>query len=345
MPTSDAKPNDNLPQTMKVIEISYPGSAEVLVPQERRVPMPGPAEILIKVHAAGVNRPDIMQRQGNYRPPKDASDLPGLEASGTIVKLGRNTKRYALDDHVCALCPGGGYAEYVVVPEAHALPVPNGFSFLQAAALPETFFTVWTNVFQRGQLKAGEVLLVHGGSSGIGTAAIQMAKKRGAKVIATSGSDEKCNSCLSLGADHAINYQSTDYVEAIKELTDGKGADVILDMVGGDYIERNYKAAAMDGRIVQIAFQNGAISEVNFLLLMTKRLTHTGSTLRPQTIQMKSQIALELEREIWPLLNNGSIRPVIDSTFPLPEARKAHQRLEDGHHIGKVMLSVGDNNT
>ncbi|MBL4645653.1 MAG: NAD(P)H-quinone oxidoreductase [Rhizobiales bacterium] len=325
---------------MTVIAISEHGAPNVLKPEKRRVPVPHQGEILIKIAAAGVNRPDIMQRQGHYRPPEDASDLPGLEVSGTVVGLGRDTERYAIGDKVCALCPGGGYAEYVVVPEGHALPIPKGFNFLQAAALPETYFTVWTNVFQRGQLKSGDVFLVHGGSSGIGTTAIQIAKARGATVIATAGSDEKCSACKKLGADYAINYQTTDYVQAVMELTEGAGANVILDMVGGDYIERNYKVAATDGRIVQIAFLNGAISEVNFMLLMLKRLTHTGSTLRPRSIEAKSQIAIELEQEIWPLLDKGIIGPVIDSKYSLLEAGKAHQHMEEGKHVGKIMLVV-----
>lgn len=330
-----------LPETMTVIAITEPGGPDVLKPETRRVPTPYEGEILIKVAAAGVNRPDVFQRKGAYPAPKGASDLPGLEVAGTVVKLGRGTNRYEIGDDVCALCPGGGYAEFVAVPESHALPVPNGLDLEQAAALPETFFTVWSNVFMRGGLQAGETFLVHGGSSGIGTTAIQIAKARGATVIATAGSDEKCDACSKLGADHVINYQSTDYVEAVKNLTDSRGADVILDMVGGDYIERNYKAAAFDGRIVQIAFLNGAIAEVDFRLLMGKRLTHTGSTLRPQSNDAKARIAAELEREVWPLLSAGKIAPIIDARFALTEAHAAHAHMETGSHIGKIVLTVG----
>lgn len=332
----------SLPETMRVVAISEPGGPEVLKLEERRVPTPYEGEVLIQVAAAGVNRPDVFQRKGAYPPPKGASDLPGLEVAGTVVKLGRGTSRYAVGDQVCALCPGGGYAEYVAVPEAHTLPVPDGMSMAQAAALPETFFTVWSNVFMRGGLMADEVFLIHGGSSGIGTTAIQIAKTRGAIVIATAGSDEKCAACTKLGADHVINYQTTDYVEEIKRITDGNGANIILDMVGGDYIERNYKAAALDGRIVQIAFLNGAIAEVDFRLLMGKRLTHTGSTLRPQSDEAKARIAQELEREVWPLLNSGKIAPHMDANFPMSEASKAHVHMEAGNHIGKIVLLVGE---
>ncbi|MEH6728831.1 MAG: NAD(P)H-quinone oxidoreductase, partial [Hyphomicrobiales bacterium] len=265
-----------------------------------------------------------------------------LEVAGTIVKLGRNTSRYKVGDTVCALCPGGGYAQYVAIPEAHALPVPKGLDMIQAAALPETFFTVWTNVFQRGALQSGETLLIHGGSSGIGTTAIQIAKARGAMVIATAGSDEKCEACKTLGADHVINYQSTDYVDAVKDITGGAGANVILDMVGGDYIERNYRAAAVEGRIIQIAFLNGAIAEVDFTRLMIKRLTHTGSTLRPQSVEAKARIAQELENEVWPLIADGTITPRIDKVFKFEEAAEAHAFMESGVHIGKIVLSLDD---
>lgn len=330
----------SLPETMTAIAITEHGGPDVLKAEKRRVPTPYEGEILIKVAAAGVNRPDVFQRSGAYPPPKGASDLPGLEVAGTIVKLGRGTSRYKVGDEVCALCPGGGYAQYVAVPESHALPVPNGHNLLQASALPETFFTVWSNVFMRGGLQSGETFMVHGGSSGIGTTAIQIAKTRGATVIATAGTDEKCNACSKLGADHVINYQTTDYVAAVKDLTNGEGANVILDMVGGDYIERNYKAAAFDGRIVQIAFLNGAIAEVDFRLLMGKRLTHTGSTLRPQSNEAKARIAVELEREVWPLLNTGDIAPLIDASFALEEASAAHSHMEAGAHIGKIILTV-----
>lgn len=332
------------PETMQVVTIQEPGGPEVLKTETRRIAVPHEGEVLIKVSAAGVNRPDILQRSGAYPPPKGASDLPGLEVAGTIVKLGRNTSRFAVGDNVCALCPGGGYAEYAAVPEVHALPVPDGLNFTQAAALPETFFTVWTNVIQRGALENGETLLIHGGSSGIGTTAIQIAKARGASVIATAGSDDKCAACKSLGADHVINYQTTDYVAATKTITNGQGANVILDMVGGDYIERNYRAAAIEGRIVQIAFLNGPIAEVDFTRLMIKRLTHTGSTLRPQSVEAKAQIARELENEIWPLISNGTIAPRIDRTFAFEDVAKAHSYMESGTHIGKIVLTLDADN-
>ncbi len=332
--------SSSLPDSMQVIAIQEPGGPEVLKAEQRRIAIPYEGEILIKVAAAGVNRPDILQRQGAYPPPKGASDLPGLEVAGTIVKLGRNTSRYKVGDTVCALCPGGGYAQYVAIPEAHALPIPKGLDMIQAAALPETFFTVWTNVFQRGALQSGETLLIHGGSSGIGTTAIQIAKARGAMVIATAGTDEKCEACKTLGADHAINYQSTDYVGAVKDITGGAGANVILDMVGGDYIERNYRAAAIEGRIIQIAFLNGAIAEVDFTRLMIKRLTHTGSTLRPQSVEAKARIAKELETEVWPLIADGTITPRIDKVFKFEEAAEAHAFMESGVHIGKIVLSL-----
>lgn len=332
----------DLPETMQVIAIKEPGGPDVLKPEQRRIAVPYEGEVLIEVAASGVNRPDILQRQGAYPPPEGASDLPGLEVAGTIVKLGRNTARYQIGDTVCALCPGGGYAQYVAVPESHALPVPNGLDMVTAAALPETFFTVWTNVFQRGALKKGETLLVHGGSSGIGTTAIQIAKARGATVIATARSDEKCAACKALGADHTINYQTTDYVDAVSQITSGAGANVILDMVGGDYIERNYRAAAIEGRIIQIAFLNGAIAEVDFTRLMIKRLTHTGSTLRPQSVAAKATIAQELEAEVWRLIADGTIAPRIDRVFSFDQAAEAHAYMESGVHIGKIVLTHGE---
>ena len=329
-----------LPETMTAIAITEPGGPDVLRPETRPVPMPYEGDILIKVAAAGVNRPDVFQRSGAYPPPKGASDLPGLEVAGTIVKLGRGTNRYKVGDNVCALCPGGGYAEYVTVPENHALPIPAGLDLLQASALPETFFTIWSNVFMRGGLQTGEIFLVHGGSSGIGTTAIQIAKARGATVNTTDGSDEKCNACSKLGADHVINYQSTDYVTSVKELTEGRGADVILDMVGGDYIPRNLKALAEDGRLVQIAFLQGPKVEMNFATLMTRRLTMTGSTLRPQSDLAKARIAQELREAVWPLLASGQVAPVMDSEFALVDASKAHARMESSDHIGKIVLNV-----
>ena len=330
----------NIPESMTAIAISTPGAPNVLKPEPRRVPKPASGEILIKIAHAGVNRPDILQRMGAYPPPPGASDLPGLEAAGTVVGLGDATNRYAIGDQVTALLGGGGYAEYVTVPETHALPLPSRMDTLQAAALPETYFTVWHNVFQRGGLKSGERFLVHGGSSGIGTTAIQLAKAFGAEVFTTAGSDEKCQACTDLGADHVINYRDVDFADVIADKTAKKGVDVILDMVGGDYIGRNYSAAAMDGRIVQIAFLGGAKVEANFALLMMKRLTHTGSTLRARSVEFKAGIAAELEKQVWPLLANGSIKPVMDQTFALSDASKAHQRMEEGNHIGKIMLAV-----
>ena len=328
-------------ETMTAIEISEPGGPLVLKPQTRPRPQPGPGEILIRVRAAGVNRPDVLQRQGAYPPPPGASDLPGLEAAGEVAELGPDVKRWRVGDAVTALTPGGGYAEYVVVHETNALPVPAGFTFSEAAALPETFFTVWHNVFQRGGLKAGESFLVHGGSSGIGTAAIQLAAAFGARVFTTAGSADKCDACMKLGAHRAINYRDEDFVAAIREETGGKGVDVILDMVGGDYVARNYDAAAMDGRIVQIATLNGARAEADFTRLMFKRLTHTGSALRPRSVEFKAQIAAELEAKVWPLLAERRIAPVMDTIFPLTEAWRAHERMEESEHIGKIVLDVG----
>ena len=330
-----------IPSTMTAIAITEPGGPLVLKPEKRDVPVPGEGEILIRVRAAGVNRPDVFQRQGAYPPPPGASDLPGLEVSGEVAALGQNTLRWKIGDQVCALTPGGGYAEYVRVHGTNALPVPAGATMTEAAALPETFFTVWHNVFERGGLKAGETLLVHGGSSGIGTTAIQLAKAFGAKVLVTAGSPEKCAACEKLGADRAINYRTEDFVVAVKEATGGKGAGVILDMVGGDYIAKNYEAAAVEGRIVQISTQKGAVGSPNFALLMVKRLVHTGSTLRPRTVEVKAAIAAALEREVWPLIAARRIAPVMDMIFPLKEAWRAHERMEEGEHIGKIVLDVG----
>ena len=325
---------------MKAIEIREPGGPRVLMMCERPVPQPGENEILIRVKCAGVNRPDVLQRTGNYAPPPGASDLPGLEVSGTVEAAGPGVSRFAAGDTVCALTAGGGYAEFVTVHETNALPVPAGFTFSEAAALPETYFTVWHNVFQRGGLQPGESLLVHGGSSGIGTTAIQLAKAFGATVFATAGSAEKCAACTDLGADLAINYRDTDFVEAVREATGGKGVDVILDMVGGDYIGRNYQAAATGGRIVQIAFLKGRKAEADFSLLMVKRLTHTGSTLRPRSIAFKGGLAAELGEKVWPLLDQRKIAPVMDRIYPLAEAWRAHERMEEGNHIGKIVLEV-----
>ncbi len=331
----------NLPQTMTAIAISEPGGPLVLKPERRPVPQPGSGEILIRVRAAGVNRPDVAQRTGAYPPPPGASDLPGLEVAGEVAGLGEGVERWRVGDQVCALAAGGGYAEYVTVPAGHALPVPAGFTFSEAAAVPETYFTVWHNVFERGGLKAGETLLVHGGSSGIGTTAIQLAAARGSRVIATAGSADKCDICLKLGAARAVNYREEDFVKAVKEATEGKGANVILDMIGGDYVDRNYVAAAEEGRIVQIATQGGAVASANFARLMAKRLVHTGSTLRPRSDEFKGRLAAALEAEVWPLLASRRVAPVMDMIYPLKEAWRAHERLESGEAIGKIVLDVG----
>ncbi|GHE59839.1 NAD(P)H quinone oxidoreductase [Camelimonas fluminis] len=329
---------DALPKTMNAVEITTPGGPDVLKPTQRPVPAPGAGEILIRVTAAGVNRPDVLQRAGGYPPPPGASDLPGLEIAGEVVASGDGASRFPVGARVCALVAGGGYAEYAVVHESNALPVPAGFSDVEAAALPETFFTVWTNVFERGGLVAGETLLVHGGTSGIGTTAIMLAKAFGAKVFATAGTDEKCAECLRLGADLAINYRTQDFAKEVKSATGGAGVEVILDMVGGDYIQKNYEAAAMDGRIVQIAFLNGPKATVDFTRLMMKRLTHTGSTLRARPVAAKASIARALEEKAWPLLASGAIRPVIHAQFPLAQAAAAHALMESSAHIGKIVL-------
>ncbi len=331
-----------IPDTMSAIAISTPGGPEVLKPELRPVPRPGPGEILIKVAAAGVNRPDIFQRSGAYPPPPGASDLPGLEVAGEVAALGEGAKRFAIGDRVCALVPGGGYAPYVATPQPQALPVPAGLSMIEAAALPENYFTVWVNVFDHGRLEEGETLLVHGGTSGIGTTAIQLGKAFGARVLATAGSASKCDAMLALGADRAIDYRTEDFVAVAKAETQGRGVDVILDMVGGPYIQRNYAAAADRGRIVQIAFLGGSKAEVDFTQLMVKRLVHTGSTLRPRTIEEKAAIAVALEEKVWPLLAAGRVRPLIDKTLPLAEAAEAHRLMERGGHVGKIMLVVED---
>lgn len=326
---------------MHAIEIRRPGGPDVLTLTERDMPVAGATELLVKVMAAGVNRPDCLQRQGVYPPPPGASDIPGLEIAGEVAAIGSAVTLFKPGDRVCALVAGGGYAEYCTVDETNALPAPNSLTMTEAAAIPETFFTVWHNVFQRGGLKRGETFLVHGGTSGIGTTAIQLAKAFGARVLATAGSEAKCAAMLDLGADLAINYRDTDFVDAVRQATDGKGVDLILDMVGGDYINRNYQAAAIEGRIVQIAFLNGRRAEVDFSLLMMKRLTHTGSTLRARDISFKAAIAAELHQHVWPLLNERKVLPVMDSIFPLDQASAAHQRMEDGEHIGKIALDVG----
>lgn len=327
----------------RVIEISQSGAPEVLVPASRPIPSPGPGELVLKVAAAGINRPDVLQRKGLYNPPPGASDLPGLEAAGTVYDVGADVPPALLGQRLTALCPGGGYAEYVAVPWRHALPWPEGFSALQAAALPETFFTVYGNMVVRGRLAAGETVLIHGGSSGIGTTAIQMAKGLGAaKVLVTVGSADKAAACLDLGADHALNYRETDWAEEVLRLTEGKGVDLILDMVAGDYIARGQQCLAMDGRLVIIAVQGGTEGQFNAAVAMVKRQTFTGSTLRPQSIAAKDALATGLNDDIWPLLNNGTIKPVIHATFPLEQAAQAHAMMEAGAHVGKIMLQVGD---
>ncbi|MGJ4993600.1 NAD(P)H-quinone oxidoreductase [Bradyrhizobium sp. HKCCYLS3077] len=331
---------EQLPAQMTVVAISQPGGPEVLKPETRPVPKPGPGEILIKVKAAGVNRPDVAQRSGSYPPPPGASDLPGLEVAGEVVALGEGAVRHKLGDTVMSLVAGGGYAEYCIAQDAQAMAVPPALSILEAGALPETLMTVWHNVFERGALKDGETLLVHGGSSGIGTMAIQLAKAFGAKVLVTVGSQDKAGACVKLGADRAINYKTEDFVAVVKEATGGKGANVILDMVGGDYIERNYDVAATDGRIVQIAFLGSPKATVNFVKLMVKRLTHTGSTLRPRSNADKAAMVAAIEAKVMPFLREGRIKPLMDSTFPLVDAAKAHARMETSQHIGKIVLEI-----
>ena len=331
--------SDSIPTTMRAIEIAEAGGPEVLRIGERPVPEPGDGEVLIEVRAAGVNRPDVMQRLGLYPPPPGAPDIPGLEVAGTVAMLGGNTSGVQEGDAVCALVIGGGYAEYCVAPATLCLPVPEGSSAVEAAAIPETFFTVWTNVFDRGRLAGGEILLVHGGSSGIGTTAIQLAKAFGATVYVTAGNDEKCRACTDLGADAAINYRDEDFVERISELTNERGVDVILDMIGGDYLPRNLESLAVEGRIVQIALQRGPKVEMNLLPIMLKRLTLTGSTLRPRTVAQKAMIAHSLREKVWPLLESSKVRPIIHATFPLAQAFEAHRMMESSQHIGKIVLS------
>ncbi len=324
--------------TMRAIEITAPGGPEMLQLCERPVPAPGYGEILIRVAYAGINRPDALQRAGAYAPPKGASDLPGLEASGEIVAMGEGVTQWAVGDKVCALLPGGGYAEFVTCPAAHALPVPENMDMKSAACLPETYYTVFSNVFMRGGLKAGERFLVHGGSSGIGTTAIQLAGVFGARVFTTAGSDEKCQICADLGAERVINYREEDFVEVLK--AEG-GANLILDMVGGDYIPRNIRALADEGRMVHIAFLTGPKVELNFAQIMARRLHVTGSTLRPQSDLAKARIAKNLHTHVWPLLDSGRVAPVMDQEFALEKAADAHARMEAGDHIGKIVLKVG----
>ena len=329
-----------LPETMTVIEVREPGGPEMLGPETRPLPNPAKNEVLIAVAAAGINRPDVLQRQGLYPPPKGVSDLLGLEVSGPIVAIGENVTRFKPGDFVCALVNGGGYAEYAVAPETTTLLAPQGLNPVEAAALPETIFTVWHNVFERGGLKEGDWLLVHGGASGIGTTAIQLGTAFGAKVIVTVGDDAKAKACEALGAVRAINYRKEDFLDVVKEATAKHGADVILDMVGGDYIERNIRAAALEGHIVQIAFLKGSKVEVDLMRLMMRRLTLTGSTLRAQTDATKAKMATVIEERIWPLITQGKYKPVIDSTFPLAEAAEAHKRIDNPAHVGKIVLTT-----
>jgi putative PIG3 family NAD(P)H quinone oxidoreductase len=328
---------------MTVVEITHPGDPDVLRPARRPVPRPGLDELLIRVAAAGVNRPDIMQRLGKYPPPPGASDLPGLEIAGTVAELGPSgaAVRWNVGDRVCALVAGGGYAEYCVAPAPQCLPVPNGMDVAVAAAIPETYFTVWTNLFERGRLQGGERALIHGGTSGIGTTAIQLGRAFGATVFATAGSDEKCAACERLGAERAINYRTTDFVEAVRELTGGRGVDVILDIIGGEYLQKNVDCLGMHGRLVQIGLQGGARAQVNLATVMQQRLTITGSTLRPRTVAEKGAIARALEAQVWPLLSSGQVAPVVHRTFPLTEAAAAHRLLESGAVIGKLILVTG----
>lgn len=329
-----------LPADMSCVEISEPGRAEVLILGHRPVPQPKAGEVLIRVAAAGINRPDVLQRQGAYPAPPGASDLLGLEVAGTVAAVGDGVTMWSVGDAVCALTPGGGYAEYATTDARHCLPVPKGYSMVEAAALPETMFTVWHNVVERGQLKAGERFLVHGGAGGIGTTAIQLAKALGAEVFTTAGGPEKCAACRKLGADHAIDYRSEDFVAVIKEATGGKGVNVILDMIGGDYLPRNIKSLGMDGRMVSIAFMNGSTAEVNFMSVMLRRLTLTGSTLRPQSDDAKARMAQGLRETVWPMLDAGRIHPLIHATFPLAEAVSAHKMMESSAHIGKIVLTI-----
>ena len=328
-------------KTMRAISIDEPGAPEVLQEILVPVPEPGASEVLIRVHAAGVNRPDVLQRLGMYPVPADADPLPGLEIAGKVVAAGANASRWQSGDKVMALCHGGGYAEYCRVNEDHCLAVPENLSLIEAAAIPETYFTVWYNVFMRAGLDAGETLLVHGGSSGIGTTAIQLAKALGASVITTAGSDDKCDFCTDLGADHAINYRAGDWEQRVDDLTDGKGVDLVLDMVAGPYMQKNMNVLGRDGRYVIIAFLMGSKAEVDMRQVLGKRLTITGSTLRPQTTAEKAAIAKDLENHVLPILESGAVRPIIDCTFPLGEAAKAHALMESSQHMGKIVLETG----
>ena len=325
---------------MIAISIARPGGPDVLKPVEAPVPSPGTREVLIRVAAAGVNRPDLMQREGKYPPPPGASDIPGLEVSGTIASCGPGVERWKDGDEVCALVSGGGYAEYCVAPDVQCLPIPSTVDHVSAAAMPETFFTVWTNVFDRGRLRAGESFLVHGGASGIGTTAIQLARALGARVFATAGTDEKCEACERLGAERAVNYRTEDFAAVLMPLTGGRGIDVILDMVGAPYFSRNVDLLALEGRLLQIAMLHGAKAEINLVRLLRQRLTISGSTLRSRTVEEKGAIAAAVEKTVWPLVEEGKVRPVVYATFPLKQAAEAHRLMESGSHIGKILLTV-----
>jgi putative PIG3 family NAD(P)H quinone oxidoreductase len=329
----------SLPATMTAIEITEPGAPEVLKPVTRPMPLPGMGEVLIEVKAAGVNRPDLQQRQGQYDPPPGASDIPGLEVAGRIVEAGLGVPHLKIGDEVCALVAGGGYATHCVVPAPQILPAPRGLTMVEAAAIPETFFTVWTNVFERARFQPGESILIHGGSSGIGTTAIQLTRALGAhQIFATAGTIEKCRACEALGATRGIDYKIMDFLKVVREMTGGRGVDVILDMVGGDYVQKNLSALAMEGRLVNIAFLKGAKIEINLAPIMLKRLTVTGSTLRPRAVAEKAAIAAQLHRTVWPLLERKTVKPVIYRTFPLAEAAEAHRLMESSEHIGKIVL-------
>jgi putative PIG3 family NAD(P)H quinone oxidoreductase len=327
-----------IPEKMTCIEIREPGGPEVLQSTYRPVPQPDDGEVLIEVKAAGVNRPDCIQRQGYYAPPAGVTDIPGLEVAGKIITLGKGVKKLMLGEQVCALVAGGGYAQYVVAPEVQCLPIPKKISMIEAATLPETYFTVWFNLFERAELKSGESILIHGGSSGIGTTAIQICSLLGARVLATASTKEKCKACSDLGAERTVNYKEEDFVVAANEFTSGDGLDVVLDMVGGEYIQRNIKALGMDGRHVSIAFLGGAKANINFMPVMLKRLTLTGSTLRPLPIKTKGEIADALKKVIWPFIEKGEIVPVVHSTFSLKQATEAHSLMESNQHIGKITL-------
>jgi NADPH2:quinone reductase len=326
--------------TMKQVEISSPGGPDVLRVVDGPLPDPAPGEILIKVYAAGVNRPDVFQRQGKYNLPPEASHIPGLEVAGEVVKLGAGVTDFSLGDRVCALVSGGGYAEFCVAPVPQALPIPNGLTFAEAAGIPENYFTVWTNIFERGHLQKGETVLIHGGSSGIGTTAIQLCHQFGAHVISTAGTDKKCGACKSLGADHAINYKTQDFEAEAKKITGGKGVNLILDMVGGNYIQKNINCLALEGRLVQIAFLQSSISQLDLMAVMTKRLTITGSTLRPRTVEQKGKIARSVLKEVWPLFNERKVKVLVDTVLPLSSVAEAHSLMESSKHVGKIVLEV-----